>query len=263
MSRGLGTVSWNLALSFSPLLAAGGRGEARFWPGCAALKLGDGLLQKTRAALAESVPGLGLCTWCCGKPAQALGGEAVKKYHGRVSRFLQKEGVKTLYTLCPNCTATLPGLFEGEVISAWPLLAQYADEHKEGPPFLETCILHDPCMARRDEACQKAARQILQAREVRAEEFAQNGENTLCCGRKDMLFLTDPAASTRMLHRRVQEAGPRAIASYCESCTEAFLGAGNPAVHLLEILFNTPGKRQFSSRLAAAQKEKWHVGYTG
>lgn len=263
MSRALFTVRWNLALSFSPLLASAGKGEARFWPGCAALKLGEDLLRKTQAALQESVPDLGLCTWCCGKPAQALGTEIAQSYRSKVRWFLRKEGIKTLYTLCPNCTATLPGLFEGEVVSAWPLLAEYAACHKTKTLNIEHCFLHDPCMARHDKESQQAARAILQARGLPVKEFAQSGENTRCCGRKDMLFLTNPAASDTLLQSRVMQAGGHRIASYCESCTEAFLGTGASAVHLLEILFDTPCKRRFSSRLAVAQKERWHAGYTG
>jgi Fe-S oxidoreductase len=249
-------VSWNQLLSFSPLLAKTRAAEAVFWPGCAAMKLGARLIEKTYAALREGLPGLGFSSWCCGAPTLAVGAGAQKtRRAAQLQGYFRENGVQTVYTLCPNCQRTLARESGARALSAWPPLAGYAESHSLAAAAFGGAAyrLHDPCASREDADSQAAARRILAARGVSCAEFARHGAQTQCCGRRDMLFLTRPAAAQKMLDARLDEAGSAPILTYCESCVEAFRGAGRESFHLLEVLFNRKAPRTFANRVANAR----------
>lgn len=255
------TVSWNQFLAFSPLFAATKKAESVFWPGCAAMKLAPEVMLKTYQALQEEVPGLGFSSWCCGKPTFAAGSEGQKKKRqAQLAAYFAQTGIQRVYTLCPNCQLTLNKHTGVQVVPAWALLARYAQRHAVcAQGFAPRYILHDPCAARQDAASQQAARAILAARGVPFDEFAHCGAQALCCGRKNMLFLTNPKASQKMLQARLAEANGLPIVTYCESCVEAFTAAGHPAVHLLEVLFGAQARRGVLNRIKTAHRKDIHA----
>ena len=259
--NGNSTVSWNQFLAFSPLYAASHPAENIFWPGCAAMKLAPELLLQTFRALGEEIPPLGFSSWCCGSPTNALGSAAQReKLQNRLTAHFENLGVLRLYTLCPNCLHTLGKRTDIEVFSAWPVLARYAKRHllKTGV-FNERYILHDPCAARADTASHQAAREILAARGTDYIEFVHNGPDARCCGRKNMLFLTDPPAAQKLLGTRLDESGGLPVVTYCESCVEAFRAGGHRAIHLLEILFDKPAHRSIFNRIKSAHRKDFHA----
>ena len=261
MSTGNPMNTWNQFLAFSPLYAATNPAESVFWPGCAAMKLAPELLVQAHRALAEEVPGLGFSSWCCAKPTNAVGTAAQKQNRqNQLTAYFAKTGIRRIYTLCPNCQLALGKRADMEVLSAWPLLAQHAEEHPQtAHHFTQPHALHDPCAAREDAASQDAARRILAARHTPHTEFAHCRAQARCCGRRDMLFLTNPAASQKMLHARLAEAEGLPIVTYCESCVEAFRAAGHQAVHLLEVLFDTPAPRSVLNRIKNARRKDFHA----
>lgn len=247
---------WNQALAFSPLLAGSRDAAAVFWPGCAALKLEPRLLRAAYETLQRQVPGLGFSSWCCGKPTFSAGDSRhQQRRRGQLQAYLQRGGIRSAYTLCPNCHTTLERTFGLRTVSAWPLLAAVAEERPPGNPALpRRCRLHDPCAARRDTAAHQAAREILTAAGIDWREMAHSREKALCCGRKNMLFLTRPAQAEQLLTRRLAEAEGEAIVTYCESCVEAFRAGGGNAYHLLEILLGAPSRRSFFHRVTSARE---------
>ena len=253
--------SWNQFLAFSPLYAATRPAENVFWPGCSAMKLAPEVLLKTYQALKEEIPELGFSSWCCGKPTNALGStEQWEKRQTELTAYFDDFGILRLYTLCPNCLLTLSKRTDVEVISAWPLLASYAKKHLLGTESCkEKYILHDPCAANADAASQRAVREILLACGIDYIEFAHNGPNTRCCGRKNMLFLTNPPAAKKLLDARLKEADGLPVVTYCESCVEAFCAGEHSAVHLLEVLFNIPAKQSALNRIKNAHRKDFNA----
>lgn len=247
--------SWNQFLSFSPLYARTLPGEALFWPGCAALKLGGGLIERTYGLLKKSVPHLGFSSLCCGKPTFALGTERQKaKRQAQIEKLILNRGMSRVYTLCPNCINTLPRLGI-EARSAWPLLADLiGQEGNKNRILTGPYALHDPCGAARHSESQDGARRILTSRGVDWREMAHRREKTLCCGRKNMLFLTNKGAAEQLRAARLEEAQGLPTVTYCESCVEAFRGAGAASVHLLEVLFDEPVKRSQLNRFATPRR---------
>ena len=258
-------VAWNQLLAFSPLLASTKKSENIFWPGCAASKLSPTIILKTYQTLRETMPDIGISTWCCASPTFSVGSEKAKhRRHVKLTTHIEKCGIKTIYTLCPNCLRTLSEKTSAQILPAWPLLAQNAQSApRESTHFDDNhngeWILHDPCAARTDVSSHNAARAILSARGVRHAEFTHCGANARCCGRKNMLFLTDPAASAKIRASRLEEAGGLPIVTYCESCVEAFRAAGYKAVNMLEVLFDEPSQRGFMNRVKTAHRKELHA----
>lgn len=254
-------MSWNQFLAFSPLYAKTSRAENVFWPGCAAMKLPKKLLLQTYAALNQAVPGLGFSSWCCAKPTFAIGSSKQKQHRAaQLKHYFAKNNIKNVYVLCPNCKLSLSLNSDINVYSAWPLLAEYAKTCPgKTQALFGTCLLHDPCAAKNDAASQNAAREILNATGQPFKEFEHCKQKTRCCGRKDMLFLTDAKAANKMLQARLAQAKQVPIVSYCESCTEAFCGGGQKAVHLLEVLFGRQAKRSIANRIKNAHGKDFYA----
>jgi hypothetical protein len=74
-----------------------------------------------------------------------------------------------------------------------------------------------------------------------------------------MIFLTNPAASKKMLDARLVETNGLPIVTYCESCVESFRAAGHEAVHLLEVLFDAPAQRGVLNRNKNAHRKDFHA----
>jgi hypothetical protein len=62
-----------------------------------------------------------------------------------------------------------------------------------------------------------------------------------------------------MLAARLAEAGGSPILTYCESCGEAFRGAGRESRHLLEVLFDQKVTRSFGNRIRNASRGCRHA----
>lgn len=251
MSKGQWVNTWNQSLAFSAIYSKSKPAEAVFWPGCSAMKLEPGLMRQTFKAMTEEIPGLGFSSWCCAKPTMAIGTVGQKaNREEQLTEYFAANKIKRVYTLCPNCLQTLGSRTDVEVYSAWPILARYVEKQSfHASIFQERYIIHDPCASKNDPLSQQAARQILRQKGVNFDEFDCSGAMTRCCGRINMLFLTDPEASGKMLRDRLEKAGPLPILSYCESCVETFRGAGHPAYHLLEVVFDQKARRGIIHRI--------------
>lgn len=251
MSRGRWINTWNQALAFSPVYAASRAASTVFWPGCSAMKLEPELMRLTIEALGTEIPELGFSSWCCAKPTLAMGTTGQKqKREDQLSRYFAANGIRQVVTLCPNCRKTLGERTDIEVRSAWPILADFVRKHPQrAESFPGRYILHDPCASRNDEPSQLAARQILSDRGMEVAEFDHSASDTRCCGRINMLFLTNPESSRQMLQQRLQGTRSIPIVTYCESCVETFRGAGHEAIHLLEVIFDRPAARGIRQRL--------------
>lgn len=255
-------VSWNQFLSFSAPFAKTRAAREVFWSGCAAMKLGSELISRSYAALREAQPALGFSSFCCAKPSFAVGSEEQKnRRRTQLAHEFERSGIEKVYTLCPNCRRTLAREFDIQVLSAWPLLADYAEKRPQMATGFQnqTYRIHDPCADREDWLSQNAARRILQARQIASSEFSHRLAQTRCCGRRDMLFITKPAAAQNMLEERLAEAEGSTILSYCESCVEAFRSAGSESYHLLEILFDQKAFRSTRNRILNARRETRHA----
>lgn len=236
-------------LSFHPLLMHIPKTEAVFWPGCALMNLDPALLEKTLSVLKRKEPDIRLAAGCCGQPTVFLFPEKEKKRREKLLRLLKEQGVKRIYTACPNCTVQLKNLDGFEILPIWPVLSDCltASDLKETS---ETFLWHDPCPTRKDQRQQEAARKLLALSGCQYQEPEHTGPETRCCGNFHMMRATDPEKSETIRKRRLAEF-PKdlTIVSNCEGCLTAFGSEGRNVLHLLELLFGASKARGWKNRI--------------
>ena len=242
------------ALGFHCLMMRIPKTDAIFWPGCALMNLDPEILEKTLSVLRRAEPEMGLATGCCGQPTVYLFPEKTEKRQQKLRNLLKKQGVKRIYTACPNCTLQLRELGDFEVISIWPVLAEHLQKSDVEKPY-GSFIWHDPCPTRNDPAQQAGARKLLEISGCDYAEPEHTGAKTQCCGNFHMMRSLDPKKSARMRGHRLKELGEeRIILSNCEGCLDAFRSEGRETCHLLELLFGKSKIRSWSNRIKITKK---------
>ena len=242
------------AVGFHNLMMRIPEREAVFWPGCALMNLDPEILEKTLEILRRAEPEMGLATGCCGQPTVYLFPEKAEKRQQKLRNLLEKQGVKRIYTACPNCTLQLRELGDFEVISIWPVLAEHL-ERSDVKPSENSYIWHDPCPTRTEPAQQAGARKLLEISGCDYAEPAHTGAKTQCCGNFHMMRATDPEKSAKMRAHRLEELGEeRIILSNCEGCLDAFRSEGRETCHLLELLFGKSRSRGWANRIKTTKK---------
>lgn len=197
-------MAFHQGLGFSNLLMKIPVAEAVFWPGCALMNLDGEILEKTLEILRRAEPEIALACGCCGQPTVYLFQEKTEKRRAKLVKQLRKQGVKRIYTACPNCTLQLRALEGFEIIPIWPVLAAHIrpeDITTPGGSF----IWHDPCPTRKEPEQQKAARDLLRSCGCDCTEPEHTGCRTNCCGNFHMLAATDPEKSKKMRLKRLEE----------------------------------------------------------
>lgn len=241
-------------LGFCPLFLRLPKGEAVFWPGCGLLNLDGEILEKTMAVLRRAEPEIELACACCGQPTVYLFPEKTEKRKKKLISLLKKQGVKRIYTACPNCTVQLGELDGVEVLPIWPVLAENIRAEDVACPEGQF-IWHDPCPTRNDPAQQEAARKLLKTSGCDCCEPCSTGCKTRCCGNFHMMAAADPEKSRKMRLSRLEEfPEEKIILSSCEGCLGAFRGEGRDTLHLLELLFGRSRSRGWANRIKTTLK---------
>ena len=243
-------MAFQQGLSFSPLLLRIPKAEAIFWPGCALMKLDPQILQKTVEILRREEPGLELAAGCCGQPTVYLLPEKSPKRQEKLRNLFKKQGIRRIYTACPNCIVELGKLADVQIIPIWrPLARNLRREDLAQAPG--QFVWHDPCPIRRDMEQLQAVRVLL---DLAGCDYIEPG-NIRCCGNVHMLRSINPAQSAAIRRRRLSELDEsRIIASCCEGCLDAFHSEGRDTCHLLEILFGRSKTRSWGNRINNTKK---------
>ena len=247
-------MAFHQCLGFSKALMKIPKAEAVFWPGCALLNLDGVILEKTMEILRRAEPEIALACCCCGQPTVYLFPEKTEQRRGKLVHLLQKQGVRRIYTACPNCTLQLEELEDFEIIPVWPVLADHI-KPEDVSGMAGSFIWHDPCPTRSYPEQQKAARDLLQVCSCDCTQPEHTGCRTQCCGNFHMLAAADPEKSAKMRKNRLKEfPEDRTIVSNCEGCLGAFRGEGRETVHLLELLFGRSKSRGWGNRIKTTLK---------
>lgn len=242
------------SLGFSPLLMKIPKAEAVFWPGCALLNLDGEILARTLEVLRRAEPEIKPACGCCGQPTVYLFPEQAEKRKKKLVSLLKKQGIRRIYTACPNCTVQLRQLGEFEIIPIWSVLADHIQKEDIADADGQF-IWHDPCPTRNDPAQQEAARKLLKHSGCDCCEPGNTGCKTRCCGNFHMMAATDPEKSRRMRMARLSEfPEEKMIVSSCEGCLGAFRSEGRQTRHLLELLFGTSRSRGWGNRFKTTWK---------
>ena len=247
-------MAFHQALGFSRLMMRIPKSEAVFWPGCALMNLEGEILEKTLEVLRRSEPEMKLALGCCGQPTVYLFPEKAEKRRNLLVNQLKRQGVKRIYTACPNCTLQLKELKSFEVISIWPVLADHL-EKSDVDATDDSFVWHDPCPTRNDPAQQDGVRKLLAISGCDCAEPEHTGAKTQCCGNFHMMRAMAPEKSAAMRTRRLEELdADRIILSSCEGCLDAFRSEGRETSHLLELLFGRSKSRSWGNRFRTTRK---------
>ena len=247
-------IAFHQGLGFSALLMKIPKTEAVFWPGCALLNLDGEILEKTLEILRRAESDIQMACGCCGQPTVYLFPKKVNRRKGKLVGLLKKQGVKRIYTACPNCTVQLRELDGFEIVPIWPVLAAHMTPSDITVPQGQF-IWHDPCPTRNEPEQQAAARKLLTLCSCDFCEPEHTGSCTRCCGNFHMLAATDPEKSAKMRRNRLKEFPEELIiASSCEGCLGAFRGEGRNTLHLLELLFGKSHARGWGNRFKTTLK---------
>lgn len=241
-------------LGFHNLMMRIPEAEAVFWPGCALMNLDGKILQKTLEILRRAEPEMKLALGCCGQPSAYLFPEKWENRREKLRKLLKKQGVKRIYTACPNCTLQLKELGDFEIISAWPVLADLLEQADVKRPE-GSFVWHDPCPTRNDPIQQEGVRKLLAISGCDFVEPERTGAKTRCCGNFHMMQVTDPDKSALMRGKRLEDlAADRVILSSCEGCLDAFRSEGRETCHLLDLLFGRSQSRGWGNRIRTTIK---------
>ncbi|QGY38716.1 (Fe-S)-binding protein [Pseudodesulfovibrio cashew] len=217
-------------------------GDTVLFPGCALPSTRPATVRRLFETLEEIVPSLGVALGCCIKPSFDLGREDFfRERFGALRDKLLAAGVRRVITACPNCQkvfAESGGPLES--VTAYALLdeAGYAPKVNGGPPV----VVHDACPQRHDEATRRGVRALAERCAVVVERTPAEGLLTRCCGEGGMVgFVRPDLAQTWTDAREKTVAGKRVLTS-CAGCAN-YLGRRMEAVHILDVVFGTGGKR--------------------
>lgn len=237
----------NQSLYASSLFAKGSNSKKIFWPGCAMLKLDPSLMRDLYNALKVELPDLGISTFCCAKPTMSIGSEKqIQSRTSELKNYYDYSGVEEIYTLCPNCLATLPKTFNGRVVSAWPLVLEYVKKNPEiSEVFVSKYKLHHPCTVHNLTMLKDDVNEILNLRKI---NYVKD-DSSICCGRKDMIFIINQKAGDKMWSACEKKHGNLPAITYCESCVEAFREKDKEAYNILEVVFDKKVNRGVANRI--------------
>jgi len=107
-----------------------------------------------------------------------------------------------------------------------------ADKH-------EVIAVHDACTTRHESAIQESVRNILRRLGFEIEELPLSRDKTECCGYGGLMFFANPDLAKSVIRRRVEES-PLDYLAYCAMCRDYFAFSGKRALHLLDLIFETP-----------------------
>jgi hypothetical protein len=173
---------------------------------------------------------------CCGAPARWSGRLGLtQEVVGQIHEAWEMGGRPAFILACPSCylffQANAPKI---EAVSLWETLAQ--NPPPLAGPLGQALTIHDPCATRYEENVQAAARKLLGSLAPGFKEQEFSGRLTKCCGYGGLGANANPDLSLEFA-KDTAAASPNPLVSYCVMCRDRFSLAGQPSLHLLDLLF--------------------------
>jgi Fe-S oxidoreductase len=228
------------AFALSKSGSGDGKGEWVFFPGCSLSAYSPELVIKVYDYLKERLPGTGIILNCCGAPTHCIG---LHPEFDSMLTSLESEvhglGAAGVLLACPDCYRTIkhnaPGL---KVRSVYEVMAAKGLPDGASGPTDYTFSLHDSCTARDEPALMESVRNLVKMMGYQIEEMAYSRDKTRCCGAGGMVPYVDLGLYLKLAEQRANEA-PCDMLTYCATCRDTFASVGKPAIHVLDLIFNT------------------------
>ncbi|MGL6064988.1 MAG: heterodisulfide reductase-related iron-sulfur binding cluster [Fusobacteriaceae bacterium] len=239
------SIVFHQLLSFNKFFASTTRSSTVFCPGCSLMSLDPSIIKETYKILKTKDKNMGISSFCCGKPSQHIeGGINFKLRLNKITKILDNNSTKTIYTACPNCFNTLEKYTNYKIISIWPIIDEFFPQDKINILKNQEFILHDPCAARKNNNVHISIRNILNKLGITIIEFTKNKNKSLCCGKKNMIMALNNKIGMQILNLTSKEAVSKNLVSYCATCVDSFKLINIKSFHILELLFHKISKRK-------------------
>jgi len=225
-------------------------GARVFFPGCQLCASAPGQVRRAYDHLCRSFPdGMCLILGCCGAPAYWAGEEA--SFQSEVDTLRDKWiglGRPTVILACSTCYRMFKeNLAEIPIFSLWNVLEDIGLPEGEGHFASAPLAIHDPCTTRREPAIQESVRRLLVRLKMPVEELRLSREKTECCGYGGLMQDANPALAREVVAQRAKESALDYV-TYCAVCRDNLASAGKRTVHLLDLIFPDPAKKDPASR---------------
>ncbi len=238
---------------------ATGRAPRVFFPGCSLSGHSPHLVTAAYGYLRAQLPDTGIMLNCCGAPSYFMGEkEVMLRVIGKVAGELEKLKASEVIVACTHCH-----LIFREFLPQFNTRTIYEVLTEVGPPAGVPNAppglfnIQDACGARQSPGIHAAVRQLVGDLGHAMEEMPHNRERSICCGSGGMVPAVNPELARLMTEFRLSEAH-HDLVTYCASCRARFAGAGRPALHVLELLFNPHWRAAKDAAAPKSWRRWWH-----
>lgn len=191
------------------------------------------LAQKIPMALAEILDAakvdftiMGSDEWCCGFPLLGAGqGQDLPAIIEHNVQAVKARGARKVVFTCPSCLHVWHEQYppEFELVHASEFILDLVIDGKLPLGHLPmTVTYHDPCdLGRASKVFDKPRQVLARIPGLTFVETEHNREHCLCCGGGGNLEMVDPALSTAMSQRKIEEVlatGAQAVVTNCQQC---------------------------------------------
>jgi Fe-S oxidoreductase len=226
-----------------------------FFPGCQLGASDPSLVIQTYELMLEHHPGTGIFVSCCGLPAQWGGDEdEVQKVLVQIRESWIALSKPTLVLACPSCmkffAANLP---EIPCTFLYELLAQWGIRELSKLKGQEFAVF-DPCSTHPTDDVRQAVRSITEQAGISLGSMPRQEANAACCSYGGQGSIANPQFAQMVVNERVSQS-PLPYIAYCINCRDAFLEAGKPTYHLLDLLFDRNPKLETISQRRQNRKD--------
>lgn len=218
-----------------------------FFPGCQLGAADPRYVEEPYRWLLSQKPDTGLMLRCCGVPAEWAGNEEM---HQGVIEDLRRDwealGKPVLILACPACRKHLKAyLPEIDTITLYEVMDQWGcqpmPKGQISPGVTasneEVFSIFDPCTARHVVPLEQAVRSLAEKAALSWEELPK-GDMHGCCGYGGHVSEANADFYAHVVKSRsALSENPYLV--YCINCRDVFRGEGKPAVHVLDLFFDT------------------------
>lgn len=212
-----------------------------FFPGCQLGASDPGYVMEAYAYLAERLEdGVSIMTGCCGAPALWAGREEEQRaVLARIEKYWQEQGRPAVIIACPSCKEIfqehLPAI---RTLSFWEVIMERGLPENCGQGEGRMVTVFDSCASRYDPDLRKSIRHILEKLGHQLSELPYSGKRAQCCGFGGQIHAVNRPLLDQIVENRVK-GSPHDYVTYCTNCRDTFADVQKPAVHLLDLIFNT------------------------
>jgi NADPH-dependent glutamate synthase beta subunit-like oxidoreductase len=245
----------------------GGKTKRVFIPGCSLPSYKPELVGKILEHLQDRLPDTGAILKCCGKPTKALGqADAFKKRYAELQAEIDRLGAEEIIVACQSCYVTMQAYSPNQKVrSLWEVLPEIGLPEQAvgiGKDADFRIAVHDSCPTRDVKQIQDGIRAIMNSLGYPVEEPPHTRETTRCCGFGGMVVPANPDLALRVMKRRTAEVKSDVMVTYCAACRESMVHGGKKALHILDLIFGGPWKKDSAyPGLAASPITSWANRY--